>query len=139
MIFDSCRAHLIKNIMKNTILRILIGAILFSLISGMIVSIFGLILGWNTSLQFSNGFFWAGGILLAIGFLSAVGMRNQIGKARLQQSQLVVNDKDEGFGLWVRVILRGNNILFFLGISGLLLFGLSSLAILAGSLFPPAR
>ena len=33
--------------MKNTILRILISAILFSLISGIVVAIIGLMLGWK--------------------------------------------------------------------------------------------
>ena len=124
-----------KNTLKNTFLRVLISAILFSLISGILVSIFGLIAGWKTSIQFSNGFFEAGGVMLAIGFLAGFGMRNQIGNARQPNSQPEANSTDEGFGLWVREILRGNNILFFLGISGLLLFGLAELAYLAGSLF----
>ena len=59
--------------MKNTILRILISAILFSLISGIVVSIIGLLLGWKTSTQFSDGFFWAGAIMILIGFFSFLG------------------------------------------------------------------
>ena len=43
--------------MKDPILRILISAILFSLISGIVVSIIGLMLGWETSTQFSDDFF----------------------------------------------------------------------------------
>jgi hypothetical protein len=116
-----------KNTMKKTALHILIGSILFSLLSGMVVSIIGLVLGWKTLLQFSNGFFTAGSLMLAIGFLSGVGMRNQIGNSTQASSQPEVNSEEHGFRLWVRDILRGNNILVFLGISGLLLFGLAGL------------
>jgi hypothetical protein len=59
--------------MRNTILRILIGTIFFSLISGVVVSIIGLVLGWKTATQFSNGFFWAGTVMISIGFISFQG------------------------------------------------------------------
>jgi len=128
-----------KSNIKKTALHILIGAILFSLLSGIVVSIIGLILGWKTSLQFSNGFFAAGGVMLAIGFLSGVGMCNQIGNTRLARNQIgdstlppnqpEISSEENGFGHWVRDILRGNNILIFLGISGVLLFGLASLVV----------
>ena len=59
--------------MKNTILRILISAILFALISCIVVTIIGLMLGWKTSTQFSDGFFWAGAIMIFIGFVSYQG------------------------------------------------------------------
>jgi hypothetical protein len=42
--------------MKNPNLRILISVTLFSLISGIIVTILGIMLGWKTSTQFSDGF-----------------------------------------------------------------------------------
>ena len=42
--------------MKNTIRRILIGAILFSLMSGIVVSIIGLTLGWKTSVNSAMAF-----------------------------------------------------------------------------------
>jgi hypothetical protein len=57
--------------MKNTILRILINATLLALISGILVLVIGLYLGWKTSTQFSDGFFWAGGILISIGLLTS--------------------------------------------------------------------
>ena len=59
--------------MKNTILRILISASLLSLISGIVVVIIGLMLGWKTSIQFSDGFFWAGALMIFIGFVSYQG------------------------------------------------------------------
>jgi hypothetical protein len=121
--------------MKNTIMRILISAILFSLIAGMVVSITGFMLHWKTSTQFSDGFFWAGAILMSLGFLSALGGYNQP-TSGLQTSQSVIDlDMAERSRRWVADISRGHNILAFLGISGLLLFGMAGLAILVGNLF----
>jgi hypothetical protein len=47
----------------------------------------------------------------------------------------VRTDPDDRFRLWQADILHGYHLLAFLGGSGLLLFGLSGLAILAGRLF----
>ena len=122
--------NLMESAMKNTILRILISAILFSLISGIVVSIIGLMLGWNTSTQFSNGFFWAGVIMIAIGIISFQGYSQ-----RTDSTLPVYLDPAERSNLWAADTLHGKNLMAFLGISGLLLFGLSFLAILVGRLF----
>jgi hypothetical protein len=119
--------------MKNTILRILISAILFSLISGIIVSIIGLMLGWKTSTKFSDGFFWAGAILISLGFLSVLGRLNQP-IMPYSQSALYLGQAERA-KQWAADISQGYNILAFLGTSGLLLLGLSGLALLVGSLF----
>jgi hypothetical protein len=125
-----------EDAMKNTILRILISAIIFSLLAGIVVAITGFMLGWKTSTQFSDGFFWAGAIVIAIGFVNLLGMFSQRTVSGLQYSQSAVHlDAGERFKIWEADILRGYNILGFLGISGLLLFGLSGLAILVGRLF----
>ena len=122
--------------MKNTILRILISAILFSLISGIVVAITGLILGWKTSTQFSDGFFWAGAIVILIGFVNVMGMFSQRTVSGLEYSQSAVHlDAAERFKIWEADILHGYKLLAFLGTSGLLLFGLAGLAILVGRLF----
>jgi hypothetical protein len=122
-----------EDAMKNTILRIVISAILFSLISGIIVAIIGLMLGWKTSTQFSDGFFWAGAIVIAIAFVNVLGGLNQ---PILPYSQSTLHlDMDERFKLWVADTLHGYHILAFLGTSGLLLFGMAGLAILVGRLF----
>jgi hypothetical protein len=124
--------------MKNPILRLLIGAIFFSLISGIAVAIIGLILGWKTSTQFSDGFFWAGAIVISIGFVNLLGMFSQRTVAGLQYSQSTVPlDATERYKIWQADILHGYNLLAFLGISGLLLFGLSGLTLLVGRLFSP--
>ena len=122
--------------MKDPILRILISAILFSLISGIVVSIIGLMLGWETSTQFSDGFFWAGAIIISIGFVNLLGMFSQRTVSGLQYSQSAVHlDATERYKIWEADILHGYNLLALLGTSGLLLFGLAGLAILVGRLF----
>ena len=122
--------------MKNRILRILVSAILFSLISGIVVSIIGLMLGWKTSTQFSDGFFWAGAIVISIGFVNVMGMFSQRTVSGLQYSQSAVHlDAAERYKIWEADILHGYNLLAFLGTSGLLLLGLAGLAILVGRLF----
>lgn len=121
--------------MKNIVLRILISALLFSLISGIVVSIIGLMLGWNTSTQFSDGFFWAGAIFISIGFVNVIGMLSHHTVSELPYSQSGVHlDMVDRYKMWKADALRGYNILAFLGISGLLMFGLSGLAILVGRL-----
>lgn len=122
--------------MKNTIPRLLIGAILFSLISGIVVAIIGVVLGWKTSTQFSDGFFWAGAIVISIGFVNLLGMFSQrtVSGMRYNQSPVHLNMVDL-YKIWRADLLHGYQLLAFLGISGMLLFGLSGLAILLGRLF----
>lgn len=110
--------------MKNTILLILVGAILLSLISGIVVSIIGLMLGWRTFTQFSTGFFWAGVVLISIGFISLQGRRQ-----KTVDWPPVHLDPAERSRLWAADTFRGNTIVALFGISGLLLLGLSFLAL----------
>jgi hypothetical protein len=121
--------------MKNLILRILIRAILLSLISAIVVAMIGLISGWKTSTQFSDGFTWAGGILSVIGFLNVFGMLNQDARAGRQYSPVNNLDEAEGFRLWTADTLRGYNLLAVLGTSAILLFGMAGLAIVVEGLF----
>jgi hypothetical protein len=117
-----------ENVMKNKILRILISAILFSLISGILVVITGILLGWKTSIQFSDGFFWAGAILISIGFLSVLGGINERAMSGPYYSQSALHlTMAERSKLWTEDILQGYNILGFLGTSGVLLFGIAFL------------
>jgi len=108
--------------MKNTILRILISAILFSLISGIVVSIIGLMLGWKTSTQFSDGFLGAGVIMILIGLVQFQGYSQ-----RAINGTPVHLDPAERSNLWAADTFHGKNLMALFGISGLLLFGLSFL------------
>jgi hypothetical protein len=113
--------------MKNTNLRILIGASLFALAACIVVTILGLMLGWKTSIQFSNGFFWAGALMIIIGFVSYQGYSQRTDPARPVSSNPAESSK-----LWEADTFRGKNSMAMFGISGLLLFGLS---FLVGRLF----
>jgi len=113
--------------MKNTIPRILIGAILFSLVAASVVAIIGLLLGWKTSAQFSDGFFWAGALMIFIGVISFQGYSRGA-----SDGPPIYVDPAERSNLGAADTSRGKKLMAFLGISGLLLFGL---AFLAGRLF----
>ena len=121
------------NDMKNTILPILVRALLLSLFGGFVVLVIGLLLRWKTSAQFSNGFFLAGIIVIAIAFVNAMGRLSQPVNPYSQSD--FRSDTNEGFKLWTADTLHGYNILAFLGTSGLLLFGMAGLALLVGRLF----
>jgi uncharacterized membrane protein YiaA len=116
-----------ESAMKNKTPRILISASLLSLMAGIVVTIIGLMLGWKTSLQFSDGFFWAGALMILIGFVSYQGYSQRAG-----DGPSVSVDPAERSHLWAADTSRGKNIMAMLGISGLLLFGLS---FLVGRLF----
>ena len=121
--------------MKHPVLRILISAILFSLVAGIVVSIIGLLLRWTTYIQFSDGFFWAGAIVISIGVINLMGMFSQRTVSGLEYSQSAVHlDATERFRIWESDMLHGYKLLAFLGTSGFLLLGLSWLAILIGRL-----
>jgi hypothetical protein len=111
-----------KSTMKNTILRILIGAILLAFISDIVVAIIGLLLGWKTSTQFSDGFFWAAAIMIAIGLISFQGYSR-----RTSDGLPVYVDPAEHSNLWAADASRGKNLMAVFGISGLLLLVLSFL------------
>jgi predicted phage tail protein len=124
-----------EDAMKNPLLTILLRAILVALAAGFFMAIFGLILGWKTSTQFSDGFFWAGAIVISLGVLNILGGRNQpLTEPKTSQTAVDV-DNDQRFKLWLAKTSRGNHLLAILAISGLLLFGLAGLALLLGSLF----
>jgi hypothetical protein len=108
--------------MKNTVLCILIRTILFSFIPVIVVVIIGLMSGWKTSTQFSNGFSWAGFIMILIGFISFQGYQQ-----RTKDWPPTHLNPAERANLWEADTLRGKNLMAVFGISGLLLFGLSSL------------
>jgi hypothetical protein len=114
--------QLMESAMKNTVLRILIGAILFSLVSGAVVLIIGLRMGWKASTQFSDGFFWAGVLMLAIGFISARGYSQRTAAWPPDYS-----DPADRAKLWAADAFRGKILMAVCGLSGLLLFGLSIL------------
>jgi hypothetical protein len=116
--------NLMESAMKNAILRILIGIILVSFVSGILVLIIGLMNGWKTSTQFSDALFWAGAIMISIGFISFVGYSQ-----RAVDWPPVHSDPADRTKLWTADIFHGKILMAVFGISGLLLFGLSILVL----------
>lgn len=85
------------------------------------VVLIGLKSEWKTSIQFSDGFFWAGALMIFIGFASYQGYRQPI------EGPEVYLDPAERSHLWEADTFRGKNLMAVFGLSGLLLFGLSFL------------
>jgi uncharacterized membrane protein len=108
--------------MKHQILRILIKASLVSLIVGSLVVIIGLTREWKTPAEFSNGFFFAGAILIFIGLISYMGYSR--GSLDAPAGHL---DPAERSDLAVEDTSRGKRLMIFFTIPGVLLFGLSLL------------
>ena len=108
--------------MKNQIPRILIKAILVSLVVGSVVVIIGIVREWKTPAEFSNGFFFAGAILIFIGLISYMGYSR--GSMDAPAAQL---DPAERSDLSVEDASRGKSLMIFFAIPGVLLFGLSLL------------
>jgi hypothetical protein len=122
--------------MNNPIVRYLIRASLVALASGVIVIIVGLVLHWKTAVQFSDGLFWGGAILVSIGLINALGMMNQPGDSRMKHSQSgVYVDPSERHKLVEAEMLRGTQLMILVGISAVLMFGFSALALQIGKLF----
>ena len=113
--------------MKSTILRILIGAVVSSLVSAIVVLIIGLLRAWQTSTQFGDGFFWAGAILISIGFISLMGYSQ-----RPIAWPPVRSDTADRAKLWAADLFHGRALMAVFGTAGLVLFGLS---VLVSSLF----
>lgn len=118
--------------MKNSITRILISAVVFSILTSIIVVIIGVIRKWSTPEEFSNGFFWAGAIVLIAGAVNSLSNLYQpTGSAQYMQSVGVV-DRKENMRIWQEDVLHGYHLLAFLGIAGILLLGYAVLILEIG-------
>ena len=118
--------------MKNSITRILISAVVFSLLAAIIIVIIGVIRKWSTPEEFSNGFFWAGAIVLMAGAVNSLSNLHQpTGSAQYMQSVGVV-DRKENMRIWQEDVLNGYHLLAFLGIAGVLLLGYAVLILEVG-------
>ena len=108
--------------MQKHITRLLIKASLIFLAAGSLVVILGLVREWKTSLEFSNGFFLAGALLLFIGLISFQGYSR--GSMDAPAARM---DPAERAALSAEDASRGKNLMILLGISSLPLFLLSFL------------
>jgi hypothetical protein len=113
--------------MRDWILRFVIIVTIITLVTGSLVTGYGLIKKWTTAVQFSNGFFFGGVLLMGIGFVNVLGMLYQETNTDRQNNQAVEVDKEERFKLWTADTAKGYNKLAYFGTAGLVLFGMSFL------------
>ena len=118
-----------ENIMKKSFLRLVGTTLLLALMIGMLVSGVGWLLGWRTSVQFSNGLFIPGGILVVLGILSVMGgygMRSDFHVVYSQSAGDMSNA--ERAQRWAADMTQGYSAFIFLFLTGGFLVGLAVLA-----------
>lgn len=98
-----------------------------------VIVLLGIVLGWQTSVPYSNSFFLVGSCIIILGTLTVVGTYLQRGSFKIQYSQSAGDaNLPERTSLWVKDIKQGYNFLIVSVVSGSLLIGL---AVLADKLF----
>lgn len=103
--------------MKNGCLRTLVIAGLIALAAGGVTAAVGMRLGWNTNRQWSDGFFWAGAILLMIGLLTVVGGYGMHTNPILRVSETAGSTSlPERTKLWVSDLARDWQVLILLAL-----------------------
>ncbi len=112
--------------------RLFTGAVI-ALVVTLLVLAGGFLAGWRTAVQFSNGLFIAGSVVIILGIIAVWGGFTARGSFALTYAQSVSDMSIVERGkLWMLDSLRGYNAVVVATISGLLLIGLS---ILTFSLF----
>ncbi len=94
-------------------------SLLMAGIASLVVIIVGLIAGWKSAVLFSNGFFWAGAILIIFGVLSVFGgygLRADFGVVYsqsagdmniLERTKLWIADTHQSYGIYLLLLLAG--------------------------------
>ncbi|MEA5079185.1 MAG: hypothetical protein VB013_11510 [Anaerolineaceae bacterium] len=119
--------------------RLSVGWNLAKLVLGIVAAftvgivLLGLLLGWKTSVPYSDSFFAVGSGIILLGTLTILGTYRQRGNSNVQYSQSASTEKiPERTSRWVKDIKQGYNFLIVCVVSGSLLI---SLAVLADKLF----
>jgi hypothetical protein len=121
--------------MTNPVLRLILKGALFALAVGLVIFIAGYVLGWRSFIDFSNACFWAGLLFFAAGFVHFIGNIYQDDDPRMQYSQTSVPvTRDERRRIVQTDLARSHAFLIFMGTAGLILFGLSRMALLVAKL-----
>jgi hypothetical protein len=113
--------------MINKVLRFILIVFILTVVSGIIVLVIGLINKWQTNAQFSNGYFYGGGVLLVVGLINAMGARTDDHVPGLHNSLITTDERQSSYRLLREDIAKWNNRMAYLGISGLLLWGIAAL------------
>ena len=113
--------------MKNQVMRFISVILVLTVVSAIVVLIIGLISKWTTAIQFSNGCFYGGGVLIVIGLINAVGARTDDRTPGLQDGRLSTQERESTYQILREDIAKNNNRMVYLGVSGLLLWGVAAL------------
>jgi hypothetical protein len=117
----------------KSILRFLLIILIITVVTGIIVLVIGLISKWQTSIQFSNGYFYGGGALIVVGLINAMGARTDDRVSSMPDGRLHTEERQSSYRLLQEDIAKGNNRMAYLGVSGLLLWGIAALIPLFGA------
>jgi uncharacterized membrane protein YiaA len=113
--------------MKSKALRFLTIIIMVTVVAGIIVLAIGLISKWQTDVQYSNGYFYGGGVLLLIGLVNAMGARTNNRVDDLSNSRITTEERESSYHLLTQDIGKANNRMVYMGVSGLLLWVVAAL------------
>jgi len=107
--------------------RLPLTALGISLFAVLIVTIIGLIYGWET-VDYSNGMFIGGAVAISVAILSSFGgWGNRADFKQMYSQSAGQMSLAERSRLWVQDMARGYNAVLLMSIVGLLLIGLSIL------------
>ncbi len=113
--------------MKSQAMRFITIILILTVVSGIIVLAIGLISKWQTEIQFSNGYFYGGGVLLVIGLVNAMGARTDDRMPGMADGRITTDERESSYQLISEDIARANYRMVYLGVSGLLLWGVAAL------------
>ncbi|MCB9134397.1 MAG: hypothetical protein H6636_03155 [Anaerolineales bacterium] len=100
----------------------------FSVLYGVGVLLFGFYQGWETSRQFSDGFFWAAIMLLGVGYVTLMGRMYQPTFHGSDDNEFVGQiDREERFKRWMEDYFHNHQAVIFVGACGALVMGMSVL------------
>lgn len=101
------------------LLRSLLKSLIISGVIGILLGLAGLLLSWKTTVQFSNGFFWAGALLVIFGVLTIFGgysMRSNFGVVYsqsagdaniLERTKQWIADTEQSYSFYVLLLISG--------------------------------
>lgn len=101
------------------LLRSLVKSLIISGVISALLGAAGLLLSWKTAVQFSNGFFWAGALLVIFGTLSIFGgysMRSNFGVVYsqsagdaniLERTKQWIADTEHSYSFYALLLISG--------------------------------
>lgn len=106
-------------------IRIPVTALIVSVLTALVVLIFGWISRWSLT-QFSNGMFYAGMFAILIAIIFSFNRKSTMpGYYKTKTSSEKIEANLDGIKLWIEDMRRGYNAFLLMTLVGILLVGLS--------------